>query len=178
MSGTTPDLPAPEDVTVDTVDPAEAVEAVGADAPHEHLPEPDAAVTDVVDSVDRGSGPPAEDLGLFTPTWYVLLCALPFAAAFLLPTLLIYGQQNAVPPVPAATAAWTGVGAGWLLWAIGTAFWLLGKIVLSTPRSRAPHAWAWWDRTTRAWVLVVLVWGIVASLAVVVVGILIDRLAA
>ena len=33
-------------------------------------------------------------------------------------------------------------------------------------------------RTTRAWVLVVLVWGIVASLAVVVVGILIDRLAA
>ena len=71
-----------------------------------------------------------------------------------------------------------GVGTGWLLWAVGTAFWLLGKVVLSTPRARAPHAWAWWDRITRAWVLVVLVWGIVASLAVLVVGILIDRLAA
>jgi hypothetical protein len=172
MSGTTPDLPASDEVVADV---AEAVEPAAA----EHaLPQPDAAVTDVVDTVDAGAGPPAEDLGLFTPTWYVLLCALPFAAAFLVPTLLIYQQQNAVPPVSAIAAAWTGVGAGWLLWAIGTAFWLLGKVILSTPRSRSPHAWAWWDRTTRAWVLVVLAWGIVASLAVVVVGILIDRLAA
>ena len=167
MSGTTPDLPAPDEVVDDV-----------AGTPEPGLPEPDAAVAEVVDTVEAGSGPPAEDLGLFTPTWYVLLCAMPFAAAFLLPTILIYQQQNAVPPVPAPTAAWIGVGTGWLLWAVGTAFWLLGKVVLSTPRARAPHAWAWWDRITRAWVLVVLVWGIVASLAVLVVGILIDRLAA
>ena len=172
MSGTTPDLPASDEVVADVVEVVEPASAGHA------LPEPDAAVTDVVGTVDAGVGPPAEDLGLFTPTWYVLLCAMPFAAAFLVPTLLIYQQQNAVPPVSAIAAAWTGVGAGWLLWAIGTAFWLLGKVVLSTPRSRSPHAWAWWDRTTRAWVLVVLAWGIVASLAVVVVGILIDRLAA
>lgn len=167
MSGTTPDLPAPDEVVDDV-----------AGTPEPGLPEPDAAVAEVVDTVEAGSGPPAEDLGLFAPTWYVLLCAMPFAAAFLLPTILIYQQQNAVPPVPATAAAWIGVGTGWLLWAVGTAFWLLGKVVLSTPRARAPHAWAWWDRITRAWVLVVLVWGIVASLAVLVVGILIDRLAA
>jgi hypothetical protein len=119
-----------------------------------------------------------EDLGFFTPTWYVLLCALPFAAAFLAPMLLIYQQQNAVPSVTAAAAAWTGVAAGWLLWSIGAVCWLLGKIVLSTPRARAPRSWAWWDRMTRAWLLVVLAWGVVASLAVVLVGILIDRLAA
>lgn len=157
MSGTTPDLPT-------TPEPAVA---------EQELPDP-GAVVDEVAPVEA----PAEDLGLFAPTWYVLLCAVPFAAAFLVPMILIYNGQHAVPPISAAAAAWMGVGAGWLLWALGTVFWLLGKLVLSTPRSRAPHAWAWWDRTTRAWVLVVAVWGIVASLAVVVVAIAIDRLAA
>ena len=156
MSGTMPDLPT-------TPEPAVA---------EQELPEPGAV------AVEAPAGPPAEDLGLFAPTWYVLLCAVPFAAAFLVPMVLIYNGQHAVPAISAAAAAWMGVGAGWLLWALGTVFWLLGKLVLSTPRSRAPHAWSWWDRTTRAWVLVVGVWGLVASLAVVVVAIAIDRLAA
>lgn len=168
MSGTTPDLPTSEEVAdgAPTLDPE-----------HEALA-PDAAVADLVASVGDGAAPPAEDLGLFAPTWYVLLCAVPFALAFLVPMLVIYQGQGSVPPITAAAASWHGVLTGWGLWAIGLVFWLLGKVVLSTPRARAPHAWAWWDRMTRAWVLVVLVWGLVASAAVLVVGVLVDRLAA
>lgn len=171
MSGPSPDLPVSDDADIDVV-PAPAAE------PSHHLPAPDEAVTDVVDTVEAGQGPPPEDLGLFAPTWYVLLCALPLAAAFLVPMLLIYQGQNSVPPITATAAAWHGVIAGWALWAVGLLCWLLGKVVLAGPRRRAPHAWAWWDRITRAWVLVVLAWGVVTSIAVVLVGILIDRLAA
>lgn len=159
MSGTSPDLP--------TTD--EAVDVAQPGAPQD-LPAADDAASD--------AAVPDEDLGLFAPTWYVLLCAVPFAAAFLVPMLLIYQGQHSVPPISAAAAAWQGVLAGWLLWGVGLVFWLLGKVVLSTPRARAPHAWAWWDRMTRAWVLVVLLWGVVATISVLVVAVLIDRLAA
>jgi hypothetical protein len=135
-------------------------------------PDPDVAATDGATARER------EDLGLVGPTWYVLLCAVPFAFAFLVPIVVIYQRQNAVPPVSASAAAWAGVGAGWLLWTFGTVFWLLGKVVLAAPRAQAPHAWAWWDRQTRSWVLVVLAWGVVATLAVLGVSYLIGRLAA
>lgn len=140
-------------------------------------PEPPAVET--ASEVVPGAGPgDHDDLGMLAPTWYVLLCAVPFAAAFLLPMVVIYQQQNAVPPVSAAAAAWAGVGTGWLLWAVGLAFWLLGRVVLAQPRARAPHAWGWWDRMTRAWMLVVLVWGLVASLAVIAMSWFLDHVQA
>jgi hypothetical protein len=174
MSGPSPDLPT-TDEPVDAAPPE--------DLPPDDLPAPDAVDAADLPDVDavvaaEDGRPSAEDLGLFAPTWYVLLCAVPFAAAFLVPMMLIYQGQNSVPPISATAASWHGVLAGWLLWGTGLVFWLLGKVVLAGPRRRAPHAWAWWDRMTRAWVLVVLVWGLVASFSVVVVGLLIDRLAA
>lgn len=131
-------------------------------------PQVDATAAEPVPDAPAAAAPEHhEDLGMLTPTWYVLLCAVPFAAAFLVPMLVIYNRQNAIPPVSAAAASWAGVATGWFFWTIGLVFWLLGKLVLSTPRARAPRAWGWWDRMTRAWVLVVLVWGIVSSLAVI-----------
>lgn len=144
----------------------------------EHQPEPDEAVAAVAERAAEAAAQDTEQLGMVTPTWYVLLCALPYASAFLLPVVVIYQRQNAVPPVSASAAAWSGVGVGWLLFLVGTLFWILGKVVLAGPRSRAPHAWSWWDRMTRAWMLVVLAWGVVASLSVLLVSYLIGRLAA
>jgi len=119
-----------------------------------------------------------EHAGFALPTWYVVLCAGPFAAAFLIPMLLIYQRQNAVPPVSSTAAAWTGVIAGWVLWGIGAGFWLLGKVALAGPRRETPQVAQWWDHMTRNWVLVVLLWGVVATLAVLVVGAIIDHAAA
>ena len=123
--------------------------------------------------------PPLEDeLGFAVPTWYVLFCALPFAAAFLVPITVIYRGQNSVPPMSATSAAWLGVATGWVLWLIGTAGWLLGPVVLVGARRRSPTAWEWWHRTTRAWVVVVLAWGLLASLSVLAVAVLLGRLSA
>ena len=121
---------------------------------------------------------PHEAVAWWVPTWYVLFCALPFAAAFLVPITVIYRGQNSVPAMSATSAAWLGVATGWVLWLIGTAGWLLGPVVLAGPRRHSPTAWEWWHRTTRAWVAVVLAWGLVATLSVLAVAVLLGRLSA
>jgi hypothetical protein len=165
----TPDL---EDAAETAPAPDEAADAA-TDAVETSASDETRAVTEAVAS------PATEDeLGFAVPTWYVVFCALPFAAAFLVPSSVIYQAQNSVPPMTAPAAAWLGVATGWALWLIGTAGWLLGPVVLAGARRRAPDAWAWWHRTTRAWVLMVLGWGVIASLSVVAVALLLGRLSA
>jgi hypothetical protein len=150
------------------------------DAPSDAAPADSAADPEVAaDTVASHPRTPVEDeLGFAVPTWYVLFCALPFAAAFLVPITVIYQAQNSVPAMSATSAAWLGVATGWVLWLIGTAGWLLGPVVLAGPRRRSPTAWEWWHRTTRAWVAVVLAWGLVATLSVLAVAVLLGRLSA
>ena len=150
------------------------------DAPADAVPADSAADPEVAaDTVASQPRTPVEDeLGFAVPTWYVLFCALPFAAAFLVPITVIYRAQNSVPAMSATSAAWLGVATGWVLWLVGTAGWLLGPLVLAGPRRRSPTAWEWWHRTTRAWVAVVLAWGLVATLSVLAVAILLGRLSA
>jgi hypothetical protein len=130
------------------------------------------------DGVSHTHTPVEDELGFAVPTWYVLFCALPFAAAFLVPITVIYRAQNSVPPMSATSAAWLGVATGWVLWLIGTAGWLLGPVVLGSARRRSPTASEWWHRTTRAWVAVAFAWGVVASLSVLAVTVLLGRLSA
>ena len=156
---------------VDTEDGAASSDA----APADSAADPEVAA----DAVASHPRTPVEDeLGFAVPTWYVLFCALPFAAAFLVPITVIYRAQNSVPAMSATSAAWLGVATGWVLWLVGTAGWLLGPLVLAGPRRRSPTAWEWWHRTTRAWVAVVLAWGLVATLSVLAVAILLGRLSA
>jgi hypothetical protein len=186
MSGTTTGAdpadaatPPPESVDEAVTDAAD-LDAAGSDAADAiETPSDDAeAVVNDAAVTDPGADPAEQELGFAVPTWYVLFCALPFAAAFLVPITVIYRAQNSVPPMSAASAAWLGVATGWVLWLIGAAGWLLGPVVLAGARRRAPVAWEWWHRTTRAWVVVVLAWGLVASLSVVAVAFLLGRLSA
>jgi len=177
----------PFDAQPGTTDDAGTDEVAAHDSPEvepgsDVVGDSDAAEVPAPEKSDGGppplDGAVEDELGFAVPTWYVLFCALPFAAAFLVPITVIYRAQNSVPPMSAASAAWLGVATGWVLWLVGTAGWLLGPVVLAGARRRAPKAWAWWHRTTRAWVIVVLAWGLVATLSVLAVAVLLGRVSA
>ncbi len=107
-----------------------------------------------------------EPLVWWVPAWYVVACAVPFALAFLLPVPLMMVLRSTRPPVSFTTAAWAGIGAGWVLWLVGSVAWLLGGAFFAGERDRSPEGVDWWHRTTRMWIVVVLVWGIAATIGI------------
>lgn len=109
---------------------------------------------------------PEEPVAWWVPAWYVVACALPFALAFLLPVPLIMVLRATRPPVSFTTAAWAGIGAGWVLWLVGSVAWLLAGAFFAGERERAPEAVDWWHRTTRAWIVIVLAWGLAATVGI------------
>ncbi|HSN06202.1 MAG TPA: hypothetical protein VLV82_02580 [Candidatus Angelobacter sp.] len=124
-----------------------------------------------VPGIPTASTPPPvevaeEPLAWWVPAWYVVACAVPFALAFLLPVPLIMMLRSTRPPVSFTTAAWAGIGAGWVLWLVGSVAWLLGGAFFAGERERSPQGVDWWHRTTRMWIVIVLVWGIAATVGI------------
>lgn len=107
-----------------------------------------------------------EPLAWWVPAWYIVACAVPFALAFLLPVPLMMVLRSTRPPVSFTTAAWAGIGAGWVLWLMGSVAWLLGGAFFAGERLRSPQGVEWWHRTTRMWIVVVLVWGMAATIGI------------
>lgn len=134
----------------------EAAPQPGAVEPAEQTPEPGPAAAAAT----------AEPLAWWVATWYVVACAVPFALAFLLPVPLMMMLRSTRPPVSFTTAAWAGIGAGWVLWLVGSVAWLLGGAFFAGERERSPQGVEWWHRTTRMWIVIVLVWGIAATIGV------------
>jgi hypothetical protein len=158
-------MDAPHDA-VDAGTVAGQADAAASDA------EPDAAepnaVDPVVTSAPAAASAAAEDdheVAWWVPTWYVLFCALPLAGAFFLPVPLMMVMRSYRPPVGFTTAAWVAIIVGWVLWGIAIVAWLLAGWLFAGDERGAGSA-TWWRRTTQMWIVLVLAWGLIATVGI------------
>jgi len=106
-----------------------------------------------------------DEVAWWVPTWYVLFCALPLAGAFFLPVPLMMVMRSYRPPVGFTTAAWVGIIVGWVLWGIAIVAWLLAGWLFRGDERGAGSA-TWWRRTTQMWIVLVLAWGLIATVGI------------
>ena len=130
------------------------------DTPLEATPEAAAEQTPTPGSYADGQG------AWWIPTWYVLLCALPLAGAFLLPVPLMMVMRSTRPPVSFVTAGWTGIAVGWALWLFAVLAWFVGGWLFSGHSDEIAAMAAWWRRTTQMWLLLVLAWGTASTIGI------------
>lgn len=102
----------------------------------------------------------------WVPTWYILLCALPLAGAFFLPVPLMMVMRASRPPIDFITAAWVGIGVGWVLWLFAGAAWLVAGWLFADHGAEIDEMASWWRRTTQMWLLLVLAWGVASTIGI------------
>ena len=130
------------------------------DTPLEATPETATGTTPRPGSYADGQG------AWWIPTWYVLFCALPLAGAFFLPVPLMMVMRASRPPIDFITAAWIGIGVGWVLWLFAMAAWLVAGWLFREHNAEIDEMAAWWRRTTQMWLLLVLAWGVASTIGI------------
>jgi hypothetical protein len=146
-------------VEADTVEASTAAaDAATAEAPGPVATPTPAATTTALADDDH-------EVAWWVPTWYVLFCALPLAGAFFLPVPLMMVMRSYRPPVGFTTAAWVGIIVGWVLWGMAIVAWLLAGWLFRGDERGAGSA-TWWRRTTQMWIVLVLTWGLIATVGI------------